>query len=88
MSKYRCGCELEHPKPSPNPNFCLPCYNALWRHALPQIPDGNSSTTAQPFTQDQEATCEWFDEQEVRWSLRDEGRNPDGTGESYAERNL
>lgn len=29
------------------------------------------------------------DERVVReWSLRDEGRNPDGTGESYAEQNI
>lgn len=27
------------------------------------------------------------DIEEDRYSLRDEGRNPDGTGESYAERN-
>jgi hypothetical protein len=35
-TKYRCGCALEIPDPSPNPNFCLPCYKALWRHALPK----------------------------------------------------
>ena len=36
-----------------------------------------------------EATCDWFDNRiEGReWSLRDEGRNPDGSGLSYGERN-
>ncbi len=33
-----------------------------------------------------DASSEWFDEQEEKWSLRDEGRS-DGQGESYAERN-
>ncbi len=34
-----------------------------------------------------DASAEWFDEQEDRWSLRDDGRS-DGQGESYAERNI
>lgn len=53
-------------------------------------PQTKAATTAKTLDQT-EATCDWFDnldEQEVRWSLRDEGRNPDGSGLSYAERQV
>ncbi len=33
-----------------------------------------------------DASADWFDEQEEYWSLRDDGRS-DGQGESYSERN-
>lgn len=35
-----------------------------------------------------ESACEFYDNQEQRWSLRDAGSNEDGTGESYASRNI
>lgn len=60
--------------------------------AKPQIPNSNAPTTADPKPEEDlsrtEATCDYLDEQEQKWSLRDAGRNPDGSGESYAERNL
>jgi hypothetical protein len=72
--------------------------NTMWFHgglirlALPQIPAGNASTTAETLTQEEivereEATCEIYDERERNWSLRDAGSN-DGEGESYAARQL
>lgn len=79
---YRGECFVGYPEP----------YVEVKRETLPQIPDGNASTTADPKPKDDlsrtESACEFYDDQEQRWSLRDAGRNPDGSGESYGERNV
>ena len=57
--------------------------------SLPYKLGGSDDPHFQDHADHTEATADWFDGlADTYYSLRDEGRNPDGTGESYAERNL
>ncbi len=59
---------------------------------LPQLPESMEPGIFGPDADKQferpldDASADWFDEQDEKWSLRDEGRS-DGQGESYSERN-